>query len=617
MKKFKYLPLALAALALGACSSDDIAVSEGGGAGVPAGEKGYVSLAISLPTQPASSTRAADGGSVNLDDGDPVEYEVKDATLLLFKGTSESDATFASAYELDPTVFGNYSDADDQITSRGTLVAEITMPTMATNDKLYALVILNNNGLVTVGEGGTATVGSTSLAGKNFSYFTTTAQSVADADDLTGNGFFMSNAPLFNKEGGASNPNGGTVSTLAELDKTKVKTDASAAASDPAGDIYVERAVAKVTVSGTPTYSGGNKLITGVTVAGWTFNVTNKKTYLVRNVACTPSWWSYINADAEASGKYRFVGSTAVGQNVGETVAEDGSPSTYYRTYWGIDPNYDSYVAADFVVKGGQEIANTALITGTNPGYCVENTFNTANMQEHQSTAVVIKAKLTVSGADTDGSFYTFGKDENNNTSTVYNLAGVKAEVLSRIQAWVEANKSTYITSGTIKAENYTVTLSNEEENGDNAGTVTVKSVVYADDEPATITWKESLEKFNTALATQVAAINTSLTINYYKDGYAYYDVRIKHFGDGQTPWSSDGNIGTGSYSGENAENDYLGRWGALRNNWYDINVTKILNIGSPDVPDVTEKWDDPENSYIAVRINILSWAKRSQDAEL
>ena len=83
MKKFKYLPLALAALALGACSSDDIAVSEGGGAGVPAGEKGYVSLAINLPTQPSTLTRATDN-SATLDDGDACEYNVNDATLLLF-----------------------------------------------------------------------------------------------------------------------------------------------------------------------------------------------------------------------------------------------------------------------------------------------------------------------------------------------------------------------------------------------------------------------------------------------------------------------------------------------------------------------------------------------------
>ena len=92
--------------------------------------------------------------------------------------------------------------------------------------------------------------------------------------------------------------------------------------------------------------------------------------------------------------------------------------------------------------------------------------------------------------------------------------------------------------------------------------------------------------------------------IFFYKDNIMYYAATyIKHFGEHYTPL-----VDT---EGAN----YLGRYGVVRNNWYDMNVTKV-GIGSPTVPDDGGNLDD-EESYINVEINILSWAKRTQDVEL
>lgn len=52
MKKVKLFSFALAALMLGACSSED--VIDNGGQTVLPGEKGYVSFAVNLPTTPGS-----------------------------------------------------------------------------------------------------------------------------------------------------------------------------------------------------------------------------------------------------------------------------------------------------------------------------------------------------------------------------------------------------------------------------------------------------------------------------------------------------------------------------------------------------------------------------------
>ncbi|MBR2035692.1 MAG: Mfa1 fimbrilin C-terminal domain-containing protein, partial [Prevotella sp.] len=96
-----------------------------------------------------------------------------------------------------------------------------------------------------------------------------------------------------------------------------------------------------------------------------------------------------------------------------------------------------------------------------------------------------------------------------------------------------------------------------------------------------------------------------------------YYEARIKHFGDTSTPWSKGETVNDGAQKHE-------GRYGVVRNNWYELNVTGISAIGSAEIPtdeptDPTnpDNPDDEQDQYIAFQINILSWAKRTQDVEL
>ena len=69
MKKTKLFALAFAALALGACSSDDIVEQKSHAQWNPEGQ-GYINLAINLPTQTGSRTND------NFDDGTIEEYDV-------------------------------------------------------------------------------------------------------------------------------------------------------------------------------------------------------------------------------------------------------------------------------------------------------------------------------------------------------------------------------------------------------------------------------------------------------------------------------------------------------------------------------------------------------------
>lgn len=603
MKTTKFFALALAVLALGACSSDDVIGQKE--PAITGGEKGYVSISVNMPTQPTG--RAFDE---TLDDGLPSEYKVNDATLLLFSGATEDGATFASAYNLDATGFAMNGGSTDQITSNATLVQEVTVPTTTNDDNIYALVVLNNNGKITVGAEGALTVGGSNFTGTFKNFYETVLTLSNGADDITGKGIFMSNAPLYSKPGGAYPPTDGTVSTLTVIDKNKIYTTEAEASSNPAANIYVERAVAKVTVNatGSQTVTGGNENLASYEVAGWTFNVANTKTYPVRNVANGSSWWALKAAGTTGADQYRFVGNVAVATNL-------------YRTYFGEDPNYSTYSADDFISKSGEDLANTTLFGfgANNPGYCLENTFDVANMINNRTTQVVVKAKLTLDSglAEDDGSFYVL----NGNTSTIYKKDGVVATVQGRIVDWLQANWDTYFDAdGTIQGTAIDVVLSNA--TTDEGGVITITSAKLDEGDVASLDFKDeqSLTTLNADIAKQVTALNEDgLEISYYKGGYAYYPILIKHFGDDQTPWTEETSNTSGAYEGEGAEANanWLGRYGVLRNNWYDITVTGIKNIGSPSVPDITGDTDDPESRYIAVSINVLSWTKRTQSADL
>lgn len=605
MKTTKFFALALAVLALGACSSDDVIGQKE--PAITGGEKGYVSISVNMPTQPTG--RAFDE---TLDDGLPSEYKVNDATLLLFSGATEDGATFASAYNLDATGFAMNGGSTDQITSSATLVQEVTVPTTTNDGNIYALVVLNNNGKIAAGADGTLTVGGEKFTGTFKDFYGKTLTLTNGADDITGNGIFMSNAPLYSKPGGASEPKDGTVSTLTVIDKNKIYTTEAEASSNPAANIYVERAVAKVTVNatnGSVSEGEGNPNLASYTIAGWTFNVANTKTYPVRNVANGSSWWALKAAGTTDADQYRFVGNVAVATNL-------------YRTYFGEDPNYDNadgYNAGDFIIKSGEDLDNTTWFGfgADNPGYCLENTFDVANMINNRTTQVVVKAKLTLGSglAENDGSFYVL----NGNTSTIYKKDGVVATVQGRIADWLQANWDTYFSStGEIAGTAIDVVLSNATEN--KGGVIKITSAKLDEEDVANLDFKDeqSLTTLNADIAKQVKALNEDgLEISYYKGGYAYYPILIKHFGDDQTPWTEEASNTSGAYAGDAANANWLGRYGVLRNNWYDITVTGIKNIGSPSVPDITGDTDDPQNRYIAVSINVLSWTKRTQSADL
>lgn len=609
MNKLKLFPIALTALVLGACSSEDI-MDNGGQGPVAQGEKGYVSFAINLPTTP--STRAND----QFDDGAAYEYNVNDATLLIFNGDSEDDAKFYGAYNL---TLGNAElegDVDDNITTTHKAIASFVKP----SGNVYALVIVNKGDVLTGSETEGWYLNDTKLTDQmTFNWFRTTAQTlgVSRLASTTGKGnFFMTNAPLYTQPGNSTDPTttGGTgkAVTLTEIPSASIYPTQSEAESKPATSIYVERAVAKVTVKAEAGKESGT-VGTGTIpyeLSGWTLDITNQQSYIVRNVK-DADWWGYKSSYCTKNDvAYRFVGSANVSANL-------------YRTYWAYDPNYDTYNSSAFNMLQGTTPTSLTKVGGN--AYCLENTFNVDNQNQNQTTRVIVAATLN------GGNGFCI---LNNDKTTLYSkdnaVKAIKEEYLknSTVVAALK-NPDTGLKDGSdnvIGESDLTVTFSNgmtESDflNGgstDLGGDLTVAKIQINDGSASKFKGGNIptvLTPGGEGNADIIAAVNNGKKVSYYKDGVAYYPVMIRHFDEDQTPWTAEGK--TESYPEPNAEANWLGRYGVLRNNWYEINVTGIKSIGSADVPDVDGTPDDPLESWISVEINVLSWAQRSQDVEL
>ena len=577
---------AFAALALGACSNDDI-VDQQGGSTVNPGEQGYVSVALNLPTQP--TVRAND----NFDDGKPVEYNVADATLLVFSGATEDAAKFTGAY---PLTLDDGTQLGGNITTTYQVTQQITKP-LAAGDDIYALVMINSKNVLTGNAeagwqilGNALTTNTTTVAQVKAMSGNVTAAALADA---SGEGYFyMTNAPLYSVPGGVSEPANGAVTTLTKINAENIFSTAAEAEDNPAASIYVERGVAKVTVTdgGTAGQNGNYNY----TINGWTLDMTNTASYAVRNVTGA-DWWTLASQIAPAA-DYRFVGSVPVAAGL-------------YRTYFGMDPNYNA--AGTFNEQIG---AVPASLTGLDDAaYCLENTFDVDHQNQDQTTRVIVAATLTGVGGDADGNdFYVI----NNNKDNVLNTAGLEAYVktqylenpeivaiLTDADAGLKAGEENKLTGNDL-----TVTY------GDRAASSADVMVlnITVNESAATKFKGEAIPAALGRIEGVIAEINED-KIAYYKGGVSYYPVMIQHFGDEQTPWTA----GSVSYPTPNRDANYLGRWGVLRNNWYEINVTGVKSIGSPVVPEVYGTPDDPVESWISVEINVLSWAKRVQNAGL
>lgn len=599
MKLNKFLLSAIAAASLTACSDSTDVVDSNKGHWNADGT-GYVSLSISMPDNVGSKgSRATNDSFVK---GDDKEYVVNNATLVIFSGNDgdkEGAYTLEAAYNL-PLKFQTINGNGQQIISKATITQQINKISKA---KAKALVILNLPSGLSLNDtehelSEVSTTGSTtSLKGKSFTYFQNLALTLNT--DVT-KGFTMTNAPLTNAYSTATGlmptDKAKTTTTLADIKEGSIKNTPEDAAANKAADIYVERSVAKVTVK------KGEYLKTKIStnteinceVKQFALDNTNSTSFLVRNV--DNSWAELVSKSTTVNSlqdKYRFVGFTEVETGKG------------YRTYWAKDPNYTDKLEKAFPTSAFSDLGEDK------PLYCMENTFDVAHQTNANTTRAIVKVQLWKDAADKGKTYYMY-----NNDASTFDLQGTNLGTNTNLLA--AANKIALVV-----ANNKTVTAlgfedAKDKNGNDLKGYKQIKDVTIDGTPISTGEIFESIKNYFGNIAV-------------YENGYAYYPVLIKHFGDGLTPWNKDeyGDATNAPVSSteinkiypEGSDNrsnaNYLGRYGVVRNNWYELTVNNVKKLGKPGINTPDNTPDDELDSYISVSINILSWAKRSQDVDL
>lgn len=575
--KIKHLfGLAVIAAMTASCSSNEDLGTAGPGTGTNEAGVGYATFTINLPS--VSGTRA-DAGGAEVNPGSEDEYTVSDATALIFQEYGADEGSYKFVESVNLPVTGAWEDAGGGVTKSKKLVAKLT--NVDTKNTYGVLVLLNNN--IT---GGVKIALPT--AGQSYNDWNNTVLS-PDLAELAKTGeFYMANAPLCES---------GKVTTLVTIDKTKIYATETEAKTKTSADVYVERGVAKMTVADPGKITVKDKATSAetkseVTFNKWALDITNKKTFAVHNIDGLSKQFPAIWTTA------RFSGLNS-------------------RVYWGKDPNYDNEdlkkndaTGDDFRDKEFNSITATSEInkdftttTATNPVYCLENTFNLANMYQGQTTRVIFKAKYApmndagVSLAETDGTFYTIGNMKNilKEADLVAAVNAAATSVLSGCTVDYEANLK--------KEGSHVITLADIK---DASG-----ATLVADKDYGGTTGKDIVAAINDKLGLKTGRKEEMVGINTYLKGVTYYIARVKHFGDALTEWKSGENYGDNN-------DKYLGRYGMLRNNWYELKVGNVYGPGYPGVPPVDPNQPDDENEkYLSVSVKILDWAKRSQSVDL
>lgn len=679
MKAKQILPLAFLALGLCAgCSNDNITTGDTDTATYDFTKGGYISFAIQLPTDNSSARAEND----NFDDGLASEYQVnlEDSYILLFKGEANGTEADAKFYQIQKLSEWNpVSDGDhNQITVTSKVTQKVDDETPVENTgKLYALVILNGNGTVTFTEGKTneATVAGEKVTSETtFSGIQSSTVSETEANGATvfaKTNFFMANAALSTVPGGSltAAPSDVKVQTLVDVTTNVYDTEAEAEAA-PAAVVNVERGAAKVTMhtasgklSGKAyknTSADAHEYEVSYKLVGWQLNATNSSSYVLHNAdqtAAETNDWASLSSSLLDNANYRFMGYTTMES---ADMTGDATQSKLYRTYWGTDPNYDKDASGELKYVDNKTTLATTF-GDENPLYCMENTFDVANQLKKNTTQVLLKVQLTPEGTKAGDDFYTIGDDK----AKLYTTDQIKATVFSAITSdQIDALIAKYKAAHSDDKGNVTINLTDGKEvaSGGTATEVTGFIVEVDKDKielnvaeeetagavtelEAPLKWKYTtsnnttgteftpldIEEGNSKQAyTTITKDATFLGIDKYAGGYAYYTALIKHFGDDLTPWEDEKKTnGTGyGVSGQTGleedgtdTQDYLGRYGVLRNNWYDLQVSSIKGIGSATIPDVKgdATWDDEldTNNYISLKIRVMSWAKRTQDVKL
>lgn len=575
MKKRTLFTMGLAAVLFAGCS-DEATIENGGN--TDGNGKAYVALRIQLPT---TSANAGLGRAANdeFDEGTADEYKVNTVDVYYLDNGTVVDSK-------------SYTDIAWQIPSAGTsITSEAVLPVEKVAEGIDQVLVMLNK-----------------PAGLTITNNTTTKENLEEAmtgitaKTFTGdsnNNFFMANAALSD----------GTL----YVDVTPAKTEAAAMADTRT--IYVERAVGKVSFN--PSSSTG--WLNDNTNVFWTYTVqnadgdaTSPNTYVGDKITLTkyaldvtnttsfplhnaPTAYKDTLGTAAPQSNNRFMGTANYTGNAYYANNHDDNKKAG-RMYYAIDPNYGTYVEADFAKAVVADTATTFAKKMNAVDYCLENTFNVANQKQNQTTRTLIQAVYV------PHAFSNFDGTANNSYATA---------------SYTNGGKNWYTIGNSNKPYNNETLLEMAKMMTGNDN-LTLKATAFKAGEQAFVA-----DMFENETTENITALTQKLgKVTCYVNGVCYYVARIKHFGDTYTPWGAETSAPAG-YEDYTAgdfltmSKNYLGRYGIVRNNWYQLQVNKVTSPGSPVIPETPDTPDDEQYYYLQTTVKILDWAVRKQGIDL
>ena len=590
MKKFTMFSSVLASalmLVVASCSSEDVA-------GVDAQNgKGTTSfLAVNIENVgSAPASRSYEQGDGTYENGTEAESKINKVRLYFFNGDGtpyllvNNDATQQTSVNyLEQTVEKDGNDHDHTAETKIKAVLVLKGETKAIPASVIAVInpeVLDNTTL----HSGTMTLSELRTSATGSKFYDTT------------NGFVMSNS-VYESAGQdiCSTPVANNVYSTSDK-----------ALRNPV-DIYVERVNAKVNAK-----IDKNYIRTGETENAWSQNAEGKYQIKVgsidvttyeENTNSTPTTHKYpVYAVvqgwqvADANGKAEVCKQIKTSWFAGELGINPWTTSDYHRSFWSesvpfnsgavtganrpVNPSFNGIkmpLSDDFAATPVYTLPNTPDAVVKNP-----------KTSDNDLTKLIVAAKLVYK--DADDSYKTaqvcqyrgltyLGED-----AVKKQIAGSFTQYFKKtsdasgatVYKSLEASDIAFKTSSSVKNYEVVATLAS-----------TVGDIYVKNGETWTIAPKDDV---NADLAKEDALIRTA-------DGSTYYYTPIKHLG-------SEGK---------------LGEYGIVRNHSYQVTIQNIQGYGTP-VYD-PDKVIDPmipsdDNTYLAARINVLSWRVVSSNVDL
>ena len=590
MKKFTMFSSVLASalmLVVASCSSEDVA-------GVDAQNgKGTTSfLAVNIENVgSAPASRSYDKGDGTYEDGTEAESKINNVRFYFFNGDGtpyllvNNDATQQTSVNyLEQPVVKDGNDHDHTAETKTMAVLVLKGETKAVPASVIAVInpeVLDNTTL----HSGTMTLSELRTSATGSKFYDTT------------NGFVMSNS-VYESAGQdiCSTPVANNVFSTSDK-----------ALRNPV-DIYVERVNAKVNAKIDKNYKR-----TGETENAWSQNAEGKYQIKVgsidvttyeENTNSTPTTHEYpVYAVvqgwqvADANGKAEVCKQIKTSWFAGELGINPWTTSDYHRSFWSesVPFNSGAVTGANRPVNPSFNDINMPLSDGfaATPVYTLPNTpdavVKNPKTSDNDLTKLIVAAKLVYKDADDS---YKAAQVCQYRGLTYLGEDAVKKQIAGSFTQYfkktsdasgatvyksLEASDIAFKTSSSVKNYEVVATLAS-----------TVGDLYVKNGETWTIAPKDDV---NAALAKEDALIRTA-------DGSTYYYTPIKHLG-------SEGK---------------LGEYGIVRNHSYQVTIQNIQGYGTP-VYD-PDKVIDPmipsdDNTYLAARINVLSWRVVSSNVDL